>query len=127
MNLTAGAGGDALYATTIDDGLVGVISVTPQPDGSNLGYWLGEPFWGRGLMTEAVRAVVAEFFRQPDNQMLVSGVFRGNNASLAIQRNLGFEVTGESSVMCVARAAMVEHIDTRLTRQCYETASVIKS
>ena len=114
------AADDVVYAITIGTDFAGIVSISPLSRGPNLGYWLGEPYWGRGYMTEAVGAIIAEFFRQPGNQALVSGVFRGNDASLAVQHKFGFEVTGESSVMCVARGEMVEHVDTRLARQKYK-------
>jgi RimJ/RimL family protein N-acetyltransferase len=111
---------DAVYAITSDQMLIGVISVSPQSLGPNLGYWLGEPYWSQGLVTEAAGAVIAEFFRQPDNSALVSGIFRGNDASLAIQRKFGFEVTEEKLVKCVARGEMAEHVCTILTRQRFK-------
>src|SRR5688572_20433553 len=33
---------------------------------AELGYWLGEPFWGRGIMTEAVREFVRWAFQELD-------------------------------------------------------------
>ena len=110
----------AVYAITFDDGLLGIISVAPQSRGPNLGYWLGEPYWGQGIMTEAVGAVVAAFFGPIANQLLTSGIFLGNDASLAVQRKLGFDIVGESSAMCVARGAEVRHVDTALSRERYE-------
>ncbi|MFT5508428.1 MAG: RimJ/RimL family protein N-acetyltransferase [Hyphomicrobiaceae bacterium] len=111
---------DAVYAITKDTSFLGVISVAPQRRGPNIGYWLGEPYWGQGLMTEAVGAVVHEFFMQPVNQSLISGFFRGNQASWSIQRKFGFEVTGESTIMCVARNAEIANVETELSRQRFE-------
>lgn len=109
-----------VFAIALDDAFCGVISIAPEPRGDNLGYWLGEPYWGRGIMTEAGRAVVAEFFRQPQNEVLCSGIVRGNAASLAVQRKLGFKEVGESRIACVARGTEMPSIDTELTRQMYE-------
>ena len=111
---------DAVYAIAMDGDLLGVISVAPQVRGPNLGYWLGEPYCGQGLMTEAVGAVVTEFFRQPENQVLASGIFSGNDPSLTVQKKFGFEVVGESLVRSVSRGEEVRNVDTRLTRQRYE-------
>lgn len=115
---------DAVYAIAMDGGLVGVISVAPRSRGPNLGYWLGEPYWGRGIMSEAVGAVVSAFFSSAENQLLTSGIFVGNDASMAVQRKFGFEVVGESSAMCVARGVEVQHTDTVLTRRRYEELSL---
>src|SRR5690349_13153207 len=40
-----------------DEGLIGVIGLTPASDEDHRGFWLGEPYWGQGYMREAVRAV----------------------------------------------------------------------
>lgn len=111
---------DAVYAITIDGTFVGIINVTPLQNVPNLGYWLGEPFWGKGLMSEAVAAMVQAFFGQAENQLLTSGIFRGNEASLTVQKKVGFVTTGESSKQCAARGARMPCIETELTRQRYE-------
>ncbi len=81
-----------------------------------VGYWLGEPFWNRGLMTEALRAVLAWYFEVTDEPSIASGVFHFNKASLAIQHKVGFVETGISRMHCLARKQEVRHIDTELTR-----------
>ncbi len=111
---------DAVYAITIDGIFLGIISVTPLQSVPNLGYWLGEPYWRQGLMTEAVGAMVQAFFGQAENKLLTSGIFRGNEASLAVQKKFGFVTTGESLKKCAARGARMPSIETELTRQRYE-------
>ncbi len=81
-----------------------------------VGYWLGEPFWNRGFMSEALRAVVAWYFEATAEAAIASGVFSFNKASLAVQNKLGFTQTGESRMHCLARKQEVRHIDTQLTR-----------
>ena len=108
------------YCMTMDGELLGFVGIALRSGGPNLGYWLGEPYWGRGIATEAVGAVVAAFFRSSERPALMSGIFLGNDASMAVQRKFGFEVVGESSMMCVARGIAVTHIDTVLTRQRHE-------
>ncbi|MGI9479649.1 MAG: GNAT family N-acetyltransferase [Hyphomicrobiaceae bacterium] len=108
------------YCMTMDGELLGFVGIAPRSSGPNLGYWLGEPFWRRGIATEAVGAVAAAFFRWSERPALMSGIFLGNDASLAVQRKFGFEVVGESIVMCVARGIEVRHVDTVLTRKRHE-------
>lgn len=55
-----------------------------------LGYWLGRPFWGQGLMTEAANALVADFFKHA-GQELWSGYFPANAASRNVLAKLGFQ------------------------------------
>lgn len=85
-----------------------------------LGYWLGQAWWGRGLMTEAVGAVLEHAFGPLGFQRIGSGVFEGNEASLAIQRRFGFAILGTSEVFSVALGRTTRHIDTLLTLQRHQ-------
>lgn len=111
----------AWLITSEADGVIGTVGF--HRDGANtiLGYWLGEPFWGRGYMTEAVRAALHRFFGTTDAQSIQSGVFHFNMASLAVQYKFGFVENGRSEVFCLARGINVEHIDTELTRDDFES------
>jgi RimJ/RimL family protein N-acetyltransferase len=101
-------------------GLVGHVGFHRGKEGPVIGYWLGRPFWGRGIMTEAAIASIDWFFAHSTAPVLYSGVFHFNAASLAIQTRLGFVQTGRSRLLCLARDAEVEHIDTRLTRERFQ-------
>jgi len=106
-----------------EHGLVGQVGFHQGPLGPIIGYWLGRPFWGQGIMTEAVIASLDWFFSASPADTVFSGVFHFNAASLAIQKRLGFTETGRSSLLCLARGAEVEHIDTKLTRSVWKARS----
>ncbi|WDR01545.1 GNAT family N-acetyltransferase [Devosia algicola] len=99
-----------------EEGYAGQVGFHRGDNGVIIGYWLGPPFWGRGIMTEAVTAALDWFFNTSNADKVLSGVFVFNLASLAIQAKLGFTETGRSSVLSLARGTEVEHIDTQLTR-----------
>jgi len=107
-------------AIAIGDELVGTIGVGPRHHGPSIGYWLGEPYWGQGYMTEALAAATRLFFASSKWDWLGSGYFLDNPASFAVQRKIGFTVVGESIQSCVARGEKVRHFDTRLTRVDFE-------
>jgi len=102
------------------EGLIGHVGFHPDEQGTVIGYWLGEPYWNRGLMTEAASAALGWYFEATTEPAIGSGVFHFNKASLAIQKKLGFTETGSSSRLCLARGEEVRHIDTRLTRATWE-------
>lgn len=102
------------------DGAIGVIGYRETEKGARLGYWIGQPFWGRGLMTEATKAVVHWYFSVTRAEMILSGAFHFNMASLAVQHKLGFVETGRATLHCLALGEDVEHIDTELTREAFE-------
>ena len=104
---------------TIDlpgEGLIGHCGFHPDLPGTVIGYWLAEPFWNRGFMSEAAAAAIAWYFAITDAGELNSGVFAFHKASLAVQKKLGFTEIGTSRRHCLARNEDLRHIDTRLTR-----------
>jgi RimJ/RimL family protein N-acetyltransferase len=99
------------------EGIVGNCGFHTSKAGvTKLGYWLAEPFWNRGFMTEAGTAVLDWYFAVTSAQDIQSGLFYFNRASLAVQKKLGFTETGEGLLHCLARHEDLRHIDTRLTR-----------
>ena len=113
-------------AITRDGALIGCIDVINKPAsevqrdaGYCLGYWLGEPFWGEGLMSEAARAFVAHFFATKPDDVLYSGAFSENAASLRIQEKLGFQRDGENMFYSRPRDGELPHVSTSLTRAAF--------
>ena len=103
----------------ISDRLIGLVSIEWREAGDrtgwHLGYWLAEGHWGKGIMTDAVNAVIARFFSVMMGETLFSSVMADNPASLHIQGKLGFDVTGVEDVYSHSRAAAVRLITTELT------------
>lgn len=108
---TAGAGW-ALAVTERDDVHIGVVSLELRHDRWHLAYWLNRYFWRRGIMGEAVGAVLERFGRRMPEAPIHSGVFADNPASLKLQENLGFRITGCTEIYSFARNTMVPHIET---------------
>lgn len=100
-------------------GLIGFCGTHLEGETAEIGYWLGESFWGRGYMSEAVKAVLEWFFATSDADRIVSGVFHFNMASLAIQEKFGFVRIGLGTRICLAQNAEIDHIETELTRNAF--------
>ncbi len=79
-----------------DGVFMGVLGVHPT-DGpaSELGYWIGRPFWGAGYMTEAVTAALDWARDSWGRRVLTSGHFADNDASGRVLAKAGFLYTGE--------------------------------
>lgn len=103
-----------------DIGAIGSIGFQSRDGVAEIGYWLGEPFWGQGLMSEALYAALDWYFEMTDADYINSGLFHFNMASAAVQMKFGFVETGRSMRHCLARGKELEHIDTELTREAYE-------
>ncbi|HSV98950.1 MAG TPA: GNAT family protein [Sedimentisphaerales bacterium] len=61
---------------------------------AELGYWLGEPFWGRGVMTEAVRRFAGWAFENLEVHRICVSIFDGNDASVRVLEKAGFQREG---------------------------------
>jgi RimJ/RimL family protein N-acetyltransferase len=61
-----------------------------------IGFLLSRKLWGRGLMNEALRAVIPHLFATTDVPQLTADVDPRNVASLVLLEELGFEVTGRA-------------------------------
>jgi RimJ/RimL family protein N-acetyltransferase len=83
--------------------LIGCIGLHPDGDGLTLGFWLGKPWWGRGLMTEAVRELVDAAFRFTDAEALNASVFPDNVASRRVLEKAGFSRSGGMDIIAPAR------------------------
>lgn len=117
---SAMAAGTELALVVVAEGrAIGCVGMHELPDTPRLGYWLAEDHWGRGLATEASAAVLEHTFSRLGASVIHSGVFADNTASLRVQEKLGFSITGQSMAYCLARAAAVPHIDTRLERSAF--------
>jgi RimJ/RimL family protein N-acetyltransferase len=57
---------------------------------AELGYWLGEPFWGRGIMTAAIAAFTDWAFANIDLERIYSEPFADNTASTRALEKAGF-------------------------------------
>ncbi|MEG9883629.1 MAG: GNAT family N-acetyltransferase [Hyphomicrobiales bacterium] len=100
-----------------DGRMVGCLGFDKLRKTPQLGYWLGRPFWGRGFMSEAVRAAIGWFFQNTDHALLTSEAMAENPASLKVMEKLGFRAVGEGECFSLARRATVPAIRTELPRE----------
>ena len=61
------------------------------------GYWLGQSFWGKGIVPEAARAILSDHFKNPRAHVVYSSYFLGNEKSRAILARLGFSPLGATT------------------------------
>lgn len=82
------------FAIAVAGEAVGGIGYQPQADvlrrSAEIGFWLGEPFWGRGIATAALAAVSAQAFAATDLCRLYAYVFEWNPASARVLEKAGY-------------------------------------
>jgi RimJ/RimL family protein N-acetyltransferase len=82
-------------AIAVDGKAVGGIGIAPQEGvervSAEIGYWLGEDYWNRGIMTEAVKQMAEYAFANFPLQKIYTPVFDFNAASIRVLQKAGFE------------------------------------
>ena len=89
--------GDAYsYGITLkdSDSVIGMIAMHPDDFKIGLGYVLARPYWGKGYMTEAVRAVAEWLLRQPDVYRVFATCDVDNPASAKVMEKAGMKYEG---------------------------------
>jgi len=86
------------FAITIDGEPVGGIGFSPGTDverySAEIGYWLGESYWGRGIMPEAVHLVSQYAFERCDLLRLFALPFADNAQSIRVLEKAGYTLEG---------------------------------
>lgn len=92
--------GKECYAVCLKDGdvaigcielkLNGHTDLTQRDDECELGYWLGRPFWGQGLVCEAAEALLHHGFEKLAMTRVWCGYYAENHKSKRVQEKLGF-------------------------------------
>ena len=88
-----------IYAVCLKDGspvgciglsLNGSTDMTDRDDECELGFWIGKPFWGQGMIPEAARTILRHAFDDLGMRAVWCGYYEGNEKSKRTQEKLGF-------------------------------------
>ncbi len=87
------------FAIANKNELIGAIGIMLQPDvyrySAEIGYWLAEQFWGKGIATQAVKKMTEFAFSIFKFNRLFAGVFEGNESSLTVLEKAGYKLEGK--------------------------------
>ena len=119
----AGAIGKCVYAITkADNGaFLGCCGIEPHEDGRTveLGYWLGEPYWNQGYVTEAAHALIDMVFRTRDVEQIDARCRVMNIPSRRVIQKCGFQFQATGMVQSLAVGGMVPVEWYRLDRKTW--------
>jgi [ribosomal protein S5]-alanine N-acetyltransferase len=94
IRLATTHGLNLVFAIDVDQFAVGAIGVRLGDDvhrhSAEIGYWLGEEYWNRGIVTEAVIAVTEYAFNTLAMTRLHAEVFQWNTASMRVLEKAGY-------------------------------------
>ena len=93
-----------VYAVTIAEtgAFAGCAALDARGGGLELGYWIGEPYWGRGYATEAAHALVDLAFRATGIERLDVSCRVINPASQRVIHKCGFQYAGQGMLDSLA-------------------------
>ena len=82
------------FVIVVGDDPAGGISLRPGEDiercAAEIGYWIGRTYWGRGIMTAAVRAVTTYAFASLDLLRVFALPFTDNAPSIRVLEKAGY-------------------------------------
>ena len=98
MTLAADKNDLASFAILADDQVVGSIAVSRLNNvhrlTAEMGYYIGEPFWGKGITTEAVKQACRYIFSRTDIVRIFAEPYAYNTASCRVLEKAGFRLEG---------------------------------
>ncbi|HWY97944.1 MAG TPA: GNAT family protein [Bacteroidia bacterium] len=81
-----------------NDKAIGLIGLFPQEDvyrfSAELGYWIGEPYWGKGITPDAINLIVPYAFDVLKLTRIYADIFDSNPASMRVLEKCGFTFEG---------------------------------
>ncbi|MDH6357109.1 GNAT family N-acetyltransferase [Parabacteroides sp. PF5-9] len=100
------------YAIVVDGKAVGGVGFILQSDveryNAELGYWIGEAYWNKGIITEAVRAAIRIVFQETDIARIYACAYAYNTASMRVMEKNGFRKVGVMEKAAFKNGAFVD-------------------
>jgi|GEM_PF-246268 len=104
-----------LKKTGLPIGCIGLdhTDLTKEPDQAELGYWLGVPYWGQGLMPEAGAEVLRHAFEDLGLTKVWCCYYDGNEKSKRVQQKLGFhyQFTRDKTPVPLLGEVRISHVN----------------
>ena len=98
--------------------LIGGVSLSNQRENSKweLGYWIGEEYWGNGYAIEACENLISYFFSNTNNSIIYASHMKDNIKSKKIIIKLGFKLVSSGKKFSISRNGMVEDLNYELRK-----------
>ncbi|HIA11021.1 MAG TPA: N-acetyltransferase [Flavobacteriales bacterium] len=86
------------FAIEYEGGYVGTISLDREEDvyrhTAEIGYWIGEPHWGKGIVAKAVTLITDYGFGHLNLTRIHTGIYEYNEASMRVLEKCGYKFEG---------------------------------
>ena len=105
---------ESAFAIVVDDEAIGSIGFEHRGDiwrrSVELGYWLAQPYWGRGITTNVVKAMTEWAFDAWSINRVWAGVFAWNPASARVLEKAGYVYEGRLHQSAVKDGELVDEL-----------------
>ncbi len=100
-------------AIEIEGEVVGGIGIVLGNDiyrsSAEIGYWLGESYWGKGIMSAVVKVMTDYVFQHfPDIVRLWAGIFEYNKASMRVVEKAGYHLESIQKKACIKNGQVID-------------------
>lgn len=99
-------------AIVIDGKAVGGVGFVTGKDverlNAEIGYWLAEPYWGQGIVCEALKEMVDYVFSRTEIIRLYAVVFEHNTSSMRVLEKAGFSKVGVLKKACIKNEKIID-------------------
>lgn len=114
VNLASTRLANQAFAIDVGGFAVGGIGLRPDDDinrhCAEIGYWLGEEYWGRGIATEAVTAVTDYALRSLGFGRLYAQIFEWNESSVRVLEKSGYEFEGRLRKSAIKEGTVIDQL-----------------
>jgi ribosomal-protein-alanine N-acetyltransferase len=104
-----------VWAIEVDGALVGCAGLRQDKGwlrcNAELGYWLGQAYWRRGIASDATRQIVDWAFAvKPELTRIYAGIFADNEGSMAVARHCGFMREGVLKQSAIKDGKVIDRV-----------------
>ncbi len=112
--MAASAQPETMFAICIEDEAIGGIGFVLHSDvervSAEIGYWIGEPFWGRGIVAEALRAVTRFAIDEHGLTRVYAVPFAWNDASARVLEKAGYTLEGRMRKSVIKDGSVIDQL-----------------
>ena len=110
-----------MFAIEVDGEAVGGIGFVPHADvervSAEIGYWLGEPFWGRGIVSEALVAVTKYAIESHKLTRVFAVPYAHNEGSCRVLEKAGYVLEGRLRRSAIKDGQVVDQMQYAFTSE----------
>lgn len=113
-----------IFAIDLKGQAIGGMGIHPQDDifrkNAELGYWLAEPFWGRGIISNAIKHIIHFAFETYDIDRIFARPFGSNMASQRVLEKNNFVLEGIFEKVIIKNGELLDELVYAIRRENWQ-------